>query len=59
MWGYPIFRVPTVVFGSRRISLADRSRSSFALFYFSVVCMFFFLSLPVLPLAAVSEKSSL
>jgi hypothetical protein len=34
-----------VAFGSRRISLAKRSRSSFALFSFSVVCRFFSLSL--------------
>jgi hypothetical protein len=42
--------------GCRLISLPERSRSSFAL---TVVCRFLFLSLPAMPLTAVSRKSRL
>jgi hypothetical protein len=45
-----------VAFGSRRISLAEHSRSSFTLFISVLYADF---SLPALPLAAVSEKSRL
>jgi hypothetical protein len=49
-----------VAFGSRQISLAEHSRSSFALFV-SVLCRFLSLSLslPALPLVVVSGKSRL
>jgi hypothetical protein len=47
-----------VAFRSRRINLAERSCSSFALFV-SVLCASFSLSLPALPLAVVSGKSRL